>query len=578
MFDKKVLILVIFCVSLLSFSFGADDFTSKLSEDPKEVLRFDIDGDGDPDVLERWFNGKRCRWIDENDDMTATDLNGDIVSDCLQVDLNDDGAYDGYEDMCVKWVDNDGDGVCDAQVIAINTKESEETKWAGMGLYMVIEDVDRDGVMGYMDWSKFDLSCWRNTGRCNFSPDYNGDSIFLKAHLATFAVTDARWNWENPFAFYDLDDDGCSEMAVRLIDDFPCSSKLDSAYITIDVDNDTQRDNEFDYDFTLLFQKKSAYDYTTYVHLYPDLKAAEWVLPYFQYTEWRVIDELMYVPHEQCYETAFSIDWDSCYFTFDEDDDDHRWERVELYHPGDPYTLRWTEEQKASGKAAMNRHAQSDTLGDRGEFDLDNSGKGKLYFSAWDGRLHLYGAEKGAWLIDANAEYNGAIVMPSVCSKEIAKKLQSLVLYEDTNGNGFFDLIKFDGNGDKEPELTVNLLEYGTDICDLIDPAKVKWQGLHEQFKTHSKQSWRQARTLYRAFWRTGLSNKEIDDLAFASSTWEKYFHAAKLKEAIFERLAESLNGDKELLKKLYYFYFRGDFDGMGRWIQETDFDECSSL
>ena len=321
------------------WSIESDYCKSQLSADKTQVLRVDIDSDGDPDILERWFNGKRCRWIDENDDMAPTDLNGDIVADCLQIDSNGDGIYDGFEDMNVKWVDNDHDGICDLQVIAINTKEGEEHKWAGMGLYMVIEDVDRDSVFGYIDWSSFDLACWRNTGRCNFSPDYNGDSVFLKAHLATFAVTDARWNWENPFAFYDFDDDGCTEMAVRLIDDFPCSGKLDSAYVTYDIDNDTQRDNEFDYDFTFLFQKKSAYDYTQHSHSCPDLKAAEWVLPYFQYTQWRVIDELLYVPHEQCAMIRhFQLTGTSLLFYISmKMMTTIAGERVELYHPGDPY-------------------------------------------------------------------------------------------------------------------------------------------------------------------------------------------------------------------------------------------------
>ena len=81
-------------------------------------------------------------------------------------------------------------------------------------------------------------------------------------------------------------------------------------------------------------------------------------------------------------------------------------------------------------------------------------------------------------------------------------------MYYDTDNNGYFDLIKFDDDGDKEPELIINLLDYGTDVCELIDPAQAEWQGLHEKFKVEAKQSWQQAYSLYRAFWRTGLSNK----------------------------------------------------------------------
>ncbi len=567
--------LIGFAVFSLNVTAAEPQCKTALGDTSENIIFTDVDKDGDPDVLERWWHAKRCRWIDENDDMSKTDRLGDIVSDCLQADMDGDGTYDGPEDMCVKWADNDHDGKADFQIIVINPKTGEETKFGGIAHYMVFEDTDHDGVMGYFDWARMDFPCWKNTGRCNFSPDYNGDSIFLKAHMAPFALSDARLNWENPFAFYDTDDDGCTEMSVRYVDNPGCDAKADAVFVSYDIDNDTQRDNEMDYDFSLHFAKNAGLEYRHYANPCPDLKAADWVLPYFQHTEWRVIDELIYVPHSKCYEEAFKPDWDRCYFVFDEDDDDHRWERVELYYPNDPYALRIKNsyEAKRDGEnTPMNIHPQSDSLGDRGEFDTDNSGKGKLYFSPWDGRLHLYGAEWGAWTIDSKAQYNGATAMPQVCSNEIAKALEAVVLYEDTDKNGYFDLIKFDDNGDKEPELVINLLDYGTDVCELIDPAEVKWRGLHERFKIHSKQSWQQAYTLYRAFWKTGLSIKEIDDLAFASSTWEKYFHGAKLKEAIFRELAEALKDDDENLKTLYAYYFSGNFEKMSVWIQMVNF------
>src|SRR5687768_8447200 len=45
---------------------------------PKEVIFTDVDNDGDPDILETWWNGKRVRWFDENDDMKPTDVRGDM--------------------------------------------------------------------------------------------------------------------------------------------------------------------------------------------------------------------------------------------------------------------------------------------------------------------------------------------------------------------------------------------------------------------------------------------------------------------------------------------------------------------
>src|SRR3990170_2255255 len=62
---------------------------------PKEVIFTDVDNDGDPDILETWWNGKRVRWFDENDNMKPTDVRGDMSSDALQVDRDADGYYDG---------------------------------------------------------------------------------------------------------------------------------------------------------------------------------------------------------------------------------------------------------------------------------------------------------------------------------------------------------------------------------------------------------------------------------------------------------------------------------------------------
>ena len=84
---------------------------SELTGPPSDrVVRRDIDGDGKPDMVERWWNGKRVRWLDENGDLRPTDTRGDQVADVLQVDMDGDGTYDGVNDQNVKWADNDGDG------------------------------------------------------------------------------------------------------------------------------------------------------------------------------------------------------------------------------------------------------------------------------------------------------------------------------------------------------------------------------------------------------------------------------------------------------------------------------------
>src|SRR5687768_14206137 len=59
----------------------------------QQIIRDDLDADGDPDVLEAWFHAKRVRWIDENDDMKATDVRGDQSMDAMQIDRDGDGYY-----------------------------------------------------------------------------------------------------------------------------------------------------------------------------------------------------------------------------------------------------------------------------------------------------------------------------------------------------------------------------------------------------------------------------------------------------------------------------------------------------
>jgi len=114
---------------------------------------------------------------------------------------------------------------------------------------------------------------------------------------------------------------------------------------------------------------------------------------------------------------------------FDEDDDDHRWERVEMYYPmhgfGGPKeidlysTKRWLRSNYAgedmvapSERPGISGHPQADSLGDRGEFDEDNSGGGKLYVGVFDRKLHLAGAEWEPGLLIRTVSFMAASKRP----------------------------------------------------------------------------------------------------------------------------------------------------------------------
>ena len=585
----------------------------KSSTPSDEIVRLDINHDGKPDILERWWNGKRVRWLDENGDMLATDTRGDQVADVLQIDKNGDGLYDGPNDINVKWADNDHDGRADLEAFVTQSPEWGPDKWnAAESHWMIFIDVEKDGVLGWLDWTKFDFGNdnWGYTGCCDWLPDYNGDAIFLKVHRPPQSLPDPRLNWENPFAFFDFDNDGVSEMAMRWLDPVPPLEKdktnltgvLKEAFVTFDIDNDSTKGNESDYDMSLRGAGGPGVPYRSMVHKYPALKGDPRFNDCFQWNNWRQIDELMYMPHDKSYDAFFTARWQTMYFVFDEDDDDHRWERVEMYYPmhgfGGPKdidiysTKRWRRSNYAEQamvnegeKPGLDGHPQSDTLGDRGEFDEDNSGNGQLYVGVFDRKLHLAGAEWGAWTVDKNAEYHGGVKTPS--PKPLAPQVEEVVKYTDTDNNGFIDTIEYDYDGDRKVDLKVSLLDYKTpnnphpDVVPLIDTQREGWKGLNARFTTIANESFQEGLTVYRAAWKRGLTTPEIDKLSSAGAIGERYDHGYWLKEKIFRQIRVRLQQIKQseltkgstwdkLEKDLVRLYYTAQFDEYAKRIAEV--------
>ena len=565
-----------------------------------EIVRLDINGDGKPDILERWWNGKRVRWLDENGDMLPTDTRGDQVGDVMQLDKNGDGIYDSALDINIKWADNDGDGRADLQAFVTQGREwSAEKRDPGESHWMVYIDVEKDGVLGWLDWEKFDFGNdnWGYTGTTDWLPDYNGDSVFLKVHRPPQSLPDPRLNWENPFAFYDFDNDGVSEMAMRWLDPVPAlddkgrtnlSGILSEAFVTFDLDNDSTQGNETDYDMSLRGAGGAGIPYREFIHKYPALKGNPRFDGCFEWNNWRHIDELIYLPHNKSYDAFFTAGWATMYFVFDEDDDDHRWERVEMYYPmhgfGGPReidlysTKRWRRGNYAELEMAapdqrpgISGHPQADSLGDRGEFDEDNSGAGNLYVGVFDRKLHLAGAEWGAWTVDKKAEFHGGNKTPS--PKPSAPRVEEVVKYTDTDKNGFLDTIEYDYDGDRTIDLRVSLLDYRTtqsphpDVVPLVDTHKQGWKGLNQIFTQIANQSFQEALMVYRAAWRRGLTTPEIDRLANASSVGERYRNAYWIKEKIFREIGARIKGDDALNKELIRLYYLGLFDEYARKI-----------
>jgi hypothetical protein len=572
------------------------------AEPSAEIVRLDIDGDKKPDVLERWWNGKRVRWLDENGDMTPTDTRGDQVSDALQIDIDGNGSYDGPEDHNIKWGDNDGDGQADVQAFAINSGPGGGVRGAH---WMLFIDVEKDGVLGWEDWKTFDFACWDYTGRMAWLPDYHGDSVFLKMHASPHLIEDLSLNWENPFAFYDPDRDGVSEMALRWLAPqvreatyARLSEVLDDGFVTLDLDDDAAKDNEMDFDITLRAFGGPGIPYREMKHAMPGLKGQPRFDPCFVSNKWRRVDSVSYMPHDKGWGHFFSGPWKSRWLVFDEDDDDHRWERVEMYYKveenynldanapeaaADTHsTKRWRQgpsgEQRgpAGGKAGLGGHPQADSLGDRGEFDDDDSGKGQLYVGVFDRKLHLAGAETGAWTVDKDGRYHGGWREP--LRRDDAAKVEEVVKYADTDANGFFDTVEYDYDGDRKVDLKVSLLDYRTDeqpnpdVAPLIDTQAAGWAGLRDAFTKAANDSWREALLVYRALWRRGLTTPELDELANAASVGQRAESAYWIKEKAFRILrARAVEAKKPALEAdLIRLYYLGEFDAYVKKIAEV--------
>jgi hypothetical protein len=538
---KSMLILLMMALPAQADTAAVDWQRTQLAGDKpgQEILRLDLDGDGKPDILERWWNGKRVRWLDENGDLRQDDTRGDMCGDVMQIDRDGNGRYDDPGDLNLKWADGNGDGLPDTMAIA----EVKPPHW------MIFHDFDSQARLGYIDWQKFSLDCWAKDAVGAWRQNYHGNSIFMKAHRAPGDIRDPRQNWENPFAFYDLDDDGMPEAAARWYEtNMNPVGKLSACLITYNLANNHAEGSETAYSMSLGGFGGPGVSYDTLVQPLPGLKGLEKFDPCFRINNWRRVDSALCMVYDKCFPAFFSTPWNRVYLVFDEDGDDRRWERVEICFPdaetrqfgdqiGPVATDPWSIDRKGKKSPGICAGVQSDTLGDRGEFDLDNSGKGKLYVGTFDRKLHLLGAEWGAWTVDPERAYHGGTNWTQPPFGKPAPRVSEVVRYKDTDGNGFIDLIEYDYDGDRTIDRTVNLLDYRTpenphpDVAQEIDTAKLGWPGLHEVFTRQAKESWREAMRLYQAAWRKGLTSPETDALSTAASRKEQSRNAYWLKE-----------------------------------------------
>ena len=538
-----------------------------------QVEYIDLNGDGKPDAIKSvTVNDTPILWLDDDGNMKEGDIEGDMINDCLLIDRNKDGIYGGQGDLIIDWVDTDDDGKADMQIVIEYPKKNTGEVWPN-GHYMIMRDLDKDNIFNYINWNDFSLRCWDKNGVCDFYEDYSGQTMFMKIHTSTYDIKDLRLNWENPFLFYDEDGDGLTEMAIRFVDSpkikdrsKPSNSyvnrqlegRIDWVSMAVDLDNDNGPGNEFDFDFTIGFQGKG-FDYTDQVHKVNNLRGMLEADKFFMDPRYRQLTEFLYPDHKSAKEMIFKRgEWSRVNFVYDEDDDCGRWERVEFYDPLDPFKIGWK-------NGGIDNNKQSDAAGDRGEWDMDNSGKGKLYVGKFDGRLHLYGAEWGCWRIDQNANYyQGWDRMWMGMDRQPGKF--GTVKYTDKDDNGFFDYIEYDLDGDKKFEMTIDLKALGLDDrCELIDISIFKYKDYTSMMKKMSKSMWKNAMTAVQVAHKYNVQTLWYAKLMQALSVRQQYNNGYWLQFYIYKDLEHTFmqKGDQEKLKQLTVAYYSGNWKSM---------------
>jgi hypothetical protein len=281
-------------------------------------------------------------------------------------------------------------------------------------------------------------------------------------------------------------------------------------------------------------------------------------------SRWRKMDELIYTDQKTAWNLIFNKgEWKECRLVFDEDDDCNRWERVEFYDPKDVFTM-------GRGKSGIDANNQADAMGDRGEWDMDFSGNGNLYVGSFDGKIHLLGAEWGAWRIDQTAfSFQG---FGGLYDRWQGGRIQkepatfATVKYNDSDNNGFIDQVSYDLDGDKTFEDSVSLKELGIDDQRTVISTKgLNYSDFQSLFKKVTEENWKRAQQAIQIASKNGLNPAWYAFYMQPRTLAEKYDYAYWLNFYLYRDLRQvaEMKHDPELVRRIDRAYYSGDWSLM---------------
>jgi hypothetical protein len=365
--------------------------------------------------------------IDENLDSQPGSERPDSLEDVTVVDYDSDGSIDRILD----WVDMDGDRRADRQILYALTPAPLGGNFLSC---IVVEQRDRRRGFWHLErWQYVQSTCqWRS--------DFSGDLFHIMGRY-----DERRGQWrsygENPFCFYDLDEDGLSEEALLLVGE---DTSIRHMRWSFDADDDATVERPYDYDLSI----------TAHGRHKPPASFCDSI-------PLRGGGRLPFVSWERAREFARNAPWRTALLTFDENDRNiaprdpearERWEGVIAD------AVRGFPTLGSPGCGRFNKryevNAEADTL--------------LLYVSHVDRRIHLFGAEEGWIRIDEDGD--------GVCD--------GLLRMEDSNEDGLFDTWLWDEDGDEIFESIFN------DFNALWDPVPVTLEGI-QKTETRLLDEWR---------------------------------------------------------------------------------------
>jgi len=388
---------------------------------PYEYVFVDRTGDGRNDEV--WFIDPSprhmphtrpvlVRAIDEDGDLDQ-DHGPDLDSDLYVVDWKADGVVD----VVLDYQDNDGDNDLDEMAFYFFTSAHPFFGKDVLYVWWGRDDGD-DNLLWY------DVSYTYNQTLCQYRCHFSGAE-----QLVAFGLRDGENQWtpafENPFTFYDPDDDLCSEVVIRYEGR---GNRVQSVRYSFDADDDAHGRRTHDYDFSIT----SIAPGTKWIKK-DNPEISDLVLPeeMTESTKLRGIPTGTWIRREHAQPFAQGAPWARQVLT---------WDEMNANTEGDVQRDPW--ERWEGVIARSSEHFPQiggppcSALNKRNEVSLNPVRPMRLYYDPADRRLHLRGANRG-WL---NVDF------------DLDGKADAKYVYIDENTDGTFDRRELDLDADGTPE------------------------------------------------------------------------------------------------------------------------------